>query len=303
MRFYLDIKLSSATSCALLVAISAIGCGKEEQAPYGHVPPTPEVIGARITIGASKVTIGFDPGALRAEVDVAGFRISKHPVTVDQVKRCTQAGACDAKLVAACEQPPGDPKTTVALCVDPTQAQAYCAWVGAKLPSLPEWFLAARGPSVTQYPWGNNAPTCSQHPAGVNALSADDLQNLRRQANRPGPYSELLRNAQACQGENRFSKIHAHPEGASPTGMEDVLLSDAELMLGSGASPYNLCADATEPCLVTRNYTAQIAGLSSLPPRTSPQAPFGPSGAAQADQATAGSISYAFRCVWIEGAE
>ncbi|WP_206026115.1 SUMF1/EgtB/PvdO family nonheme iron enzyme [Roseimicrobium sp. ORNL1] len=36
-----------------------------------------------------------------------------------------------------------------------TDAAAYCAWLGGRLPTLPEWEVAARAGKTTRYPWGN----------------------------------------------------------------------------------------------------------------------------------------------------
>ena len=48
-------------------------------------------------------------------------------------------------------------------CVDWSQASAYCAWIGGRLPTESEWEYAAKssGKPII-YPWGNTKPDCSR---------------------------------------------------------------------------------------------------------------------------------------------
>lgn len=82
-------------------------------------------------------------------------------------------------------------------CIDYAQAEAYCAFVGKRLPTEAEWEYAARGTDERVYPWGNAEPTCLMGNFG--------------------------RNGGECAGRPKgTSDVGSFPEYASPFGALDM---------------------------------------------------------------------------------
>lgn len=95
-------------------------------------------------------------------VNVAEFYIDQREVTNAQYRRCVEAGVC-----------PDIPEDIVERVNQKRQrlhdsaydrypanvpwagAEAYCRWVGKRLPTEAEWEKAARGVDGRAYPWGN----------------------------------------------------------------------------------------------------------------------------------------------------
>jgi formylglycine-generating enzyme required for sulfatase activity len=223
--------------------------------PRAHLAGVPAAGGTEpesITVAEADVTLGFASGVARAQTHVASFRVTKHPVTVAQMRGCVAARACN-KPADTCGVPTGGvlERPTYAdaealdvpvTCVAPKEAAAYCAWVGGRLPRASEWLLAARGSSVSTYAWGNGAPSCARHPAASGILT--DARSCC--------------DADASCTLNDLARVGRHVSGASAAGLEDVLFAPGELADSDPAAPLASCGGGV--CVV-RGRRGAIEGL------------------------------------------
>jgi len=119
------------------------------------------------------------------KVQVASFRLDKTEVTVADYAACVRQGKCsepeayrnergDFRICCNWRHPEGRQRHPVN-CVDFTQAAAFCAWVGKRLPTEEEWEYAARGGALARkYPWGDGEPDATR----LNACGSECPQNL-----------------------------------------------------------------------------------------------------------------------------
>jgi hypothetical protein len=238
-------------------------------------PPTPTDIPASVAIPATDIVSGVQIGPQTGRALVDAFHIAKHPVTVAQFKDCVAAGACASPQEKACmtaASPPFDRATVnmdgadqlPATCVGVAQARAFCSWVGGRLPNISQFMLAGRGTAVARFPWGNTYATCEQR--------ADAAP--RRLTLPPGS---------ACGSGDplRDYSIGGHPAGASPLGVEDVLLSPGELLDASADAWSSACAQPFNACVA---YGLVPGAIDAFEP-------------VEVDDAVA-NHAYGFRCIW-----
>jgi len=83
-------------------------------------------------------------------------------VTVEAYQACVDDGACEPGRAASeepdCNMGAAGRQEHPINCVNGSQAVAYCAWVGKRLPTEDEWKFAAWYSDGRSYPWGDENP-------------------------------------------------------------------------------------------------------------------------------------------------
>ncbi len=134
-------------------------------------------------------------------VTLNGFWIDRTEVTIAQYRKCVESGGCEPLMGVDLSDRAMDDHP--AFYVTWTQADAYCEWAGARLPTEAEWEYASRGPEGRRYPWGDEFD-------GTRLNSCD--------ASCPNPWAD----GAFDDGHSDIAPVGSYPDGASWCGALDM---------------------------------------------------------------------------------
>jgi formylglycine-generating enzyme required for sulfatase activity len=244
--------------------VGSNACSSEPKLELGAAAPSPSDIPNSVSVTGTSVTLGHASDLLRKQTDVKSFRIAKSPIMVGQFRKCVEVGACEKPDKPA--QTPNNWTNTYNESTDYDelpiagvtleQANAYCTWVGGRLPSFAQWQLATRGENVQKFSWGNDTPTCGKYFLTPWTMRAQAVPVAKRAAGvRSLAGSQMSGGCCEKSCQPLQAKVGQYSEGASPSGVEDVLLTPQGEFIGidkNNAGAFS-CSTGTGCMVVTRS--------------------------------------------------
>ncbi len=225
-------------------------------------------------MGAPSGTEAFPDEAPLRRVFLSTFRVDRYEVTNDTYARFVHETGHripeNAKPTATLWT---DWAAIVAIARHPVvnvswdDADAYCRWRGARLPTEAEWEKAARGPDGRRYPWGDEWDWAKANSASYWAHRTVDFESgADWEAFWIKGDGAALAKANGLRGEVLTMPVGSFPDGLSPYGLHDMAGNAAEWVADWHDPNYYRTAPLSDPTGPARGAVKAMRGGSWLKP-------------------------------------
>jgi formylglycine-generating enzyme required for sulfatase activity len=137
------------------------------------------------------------------------FAIDRVEVTVGAYRSCVHAGVCSPQPITQPDERFLSPELPITS-VTAREAEGYCRWRGARLPTEAEWERAARSRDGRTWPWGNVPSQKASNHGKVSILG--ELSST------PIPMGQ----PDVSDGFAFLAPVGSYPQGASSDGVLDL---------------------------------------------------------------------------------
>jgi serine/threonine-protein kinase len=213
------------------LALALVGALRVRVAAHREIAPIREIWSGMAMIRAGTFIMGNTNGAKNEDhqvVILSPYWIDITEVTVQSYQWCVILGGCPEVPVTV-NGPDGTERSDLSAlcnhadrpnhpvnCVAWDQANAYCAWLGKRLPTEAEWEFAARGVDRRPFPWGVQAPDATH----LNACGPECVERAQTRL-----WNERAMMIPMSPVRDRWpttAPVGSFPEGASPFGVFDM---------------------------------------------------------------------------------
>ena len=147
------------------------------------------------------------------QLEVGAFELDVTEVTVAAYGVCVKAGACaEPTKGKLCTWSREDMDQHPVNCLSQPEAEAYCHWLGKRLPTEVEWEYAAGGATNKRlFPWGNGAPDAGRaNVCGAECVHGAEMQRSIRSV------------FEFNDGAPATAPVGSYPAGNTPEGLKDM---------------------------------------------------------------------------------
>jgi formylglycine-generating enzyme required for sulfatase activity len=196
------------------------------------------VLCEREPLGTTCDERSFADESLAHRVRLSGYYLDRREVTVAQFDACVRVGRCKRPPFERGAQRFQQPTYPVTL-VSWEDAQAFCAFRGARLPTEAEFERAARGPTGRRFPWGQLPNTRLANHGRLGIDMSDETDGFAELApvgsfltgRTPDGFLDLAGNA-AEWVQDRYATQYPEAEQTDPQGPDAAQASSARVVRG-----------------------------------------------------------------------